>query len=159
MSVLAQVLPFDKPVIDWHAFSPEIVLVAGLCVFIVADVVKLDAFRRLASTLAGWILLGAMIPILTLAWNGDDRSMFGGAFVVDNFALIIKATFLLSAYVVVLLSTNYIAEGDYHEGEYYFLLLSSLLGMSVMASARDLVSIFSPASLPFRSRLRQAASM
>ena len=41
----------------------------------------------------------------------------------------------VGAYVVVLLSTNYIAEGDYAEGEYYFLLLSSLLGMTVMASA------------------------
>jgi NADH-quinone oxidoreductase subunit N len=44
--------------------------------------------------------------------------------------------------MVILLSTNYIAEGDYHEGEYYFLLISSLLGMLVMTSARDLVSIF-----------------
>ena len=41
-----------------------------------------------------------------------------------------------------LLSTNYIAEGDYSEGEYYFLLLSSILGMMVMASARDLITIF-----------------
>jgi NADH-quinone oxidoreductase subunit N len=44
--------------------------------------------------------------------------------------------------VVVLLSTNYIAEGDYYEGEYYFLLLTSVLGMVVMASSRDLISIF-----------------
>ena len=44
--------------------------------------------------------------------------------------------------MVVLLSTNYIAEGDYAEGEYYFLLLSSLLGMTVMASVRDLITIF-----------------
>ena len=54
----------------------------------------------------------------------------------------LKALFLLAGYVVVLLSTNYIAEGDYWEGEYYFLLLSSILGMTVMASARDLVTIF-----------------
>jgi NADH-quinone oxidoreductase subunit N len=40
------------------------------------------------------------------------------------------------------MSTDYIAEGDYYEGEYYFLLLSSLLGMTVMASSRDLISIF-----------------
>ena len=68
--------------------------------------------------------------------------MFGGAYEVDDFALVMKALFLVVGYVVILLSTNYIAEGDYHEGEYYFLLVSSLLGMSVMASARDLVSIF-----------------
>ena len=68
--------------------------------------------------------------------------MFGGGYVVDNFALVTKALFLVAGYVVVLLSTNYVAEGDYYEGEYYFLLLSSIIGMTVMASARDLISIF-----------------
>ena len=61
--------------------------------------------------------------------------MFGGAFVVDDYSLIMKAMFLLAGYVVVLLSTNYIAEGDYWESEYYVLLLRSILGMLVMASA------------------------
>jgi NADH-quinone oxidoreductase subunit N len=48
----------------------------------------------------------------------------------------------VSGYVIILLSTNYIAEGDYAEGEYYVLVLSSILGMTVMASARDLITIF-----------------
>jgi len=39
-------------------------------------------------------------------------------------------------------STNYIEEGDYYQGEYYVLLLTALLGMTVMASARDLLTIF-----------------
>jgi NADH-quinone oxidoreductase subunit N len=83
-----------------------------------------------------------MIPIVFLANDGATRVMFSGAYVVDNFALVLKAVFLLSGYIVVLLSTNYIAEGDYHENEYYALLVSSLLGMLVMASARDLVTMF-----------------
>ena len=41
-----------------------------------------------------------------------------------------------------LLSVDYISEGDYYQGEFYFLLLTSVLGMSVMASARDLITIF-----------------
>ena len=64
------------------------------------------------------------MPVLTLAVDGADRcSMFGGGYVVDNFALVLKALFLVAGYVVVLLSTNYVAEGDYWEGEYYFMLL------------------------------------
>jgi NADH-quinone oxidoreductase subunit N len=94
------------------------------------------------SSLAGLGVLGALVPVLTLAADGADRSMFDGAYVVDNFSLVVKALFLVSAYVVVLMSTNYVAEGDYAEGEYYFLLLSSLLGMLLMASARDLISVF-----------------
>jgi NADH-quinone oxidoreductase subunit N len=80
--------------------------------------------------------------VLTLAVDGADRTMFGGAYAVDNFALVLKALFLVAGYIVVLQSTNYIAEGDYAEGEYYFLLLASILGMTVMASARDLITIF-----------------
>ncbi len=61
---------------------------------------------------------------------------------IDQYSLILKALFLLSGYVVVLLSTHYIAEGDYWENEYYGMMVSSLLGMVVMASARDLITIF-----------------
>jgi NADH-quinone oxidoreductase subunit N len=68
--------------------------------------------------------------------------MFGGAYVVDDFALVLKALFLVAGYVTLLLSTNEIAEGDFWEGEYYLLVLSSVFGMTVMASARDLITIF-----------------
>ena len=41
-----------------------------------------------------------------------------------------------------LVAVDYIGDGDYYQGEFYFLLLTSVLGMSVMASARDLITIF-----------------
>ncbi len=134
--------PFAKPVVDWHALAPELVVTGVLCLVLVADLFLPDDRKALLPSLAGLGLLGALIPVLTLAVDGSDRSLFGGAYAVDNFALVAKALFLVAGYVTVLLSTNYIAEGDYAEGEYYFLLLSSILGMLVMASARDLVTIF-----------------
>jgi NADH-quinone oxidoreductase subunit N len=133
---------FQQPVIDYHAFAPEIVLTGTLLFVLLVDLIFEDRARWATSTLAGLGLLGSLIPILTLAVDGADRSMFGGAYVVDNFALVLKALFLVAGYLTVLISTDYIAEGDYYEGEYYFMLLSSLLGMTVMASSRDLISIF-----------------
>jgi len=59
-----------------------------------------DKVKPFISLLSGATLLGAMIPILWLADNGVDRSMFGGAFVVDNFALVLKAMFNAIAYVL-----------------------------------------------------------
>ncbi|HEX8803822.1 MAG TPA: NADH-quinone oxidoreductase subunit N [Acidimicrobiales bacterium] len=133
---------FARPAVDWHALAPDLVVVGTLCVVLVADLFLPDDRKGLLPSLAGLGLLGALVPVLTLAIDGADRTMFGGGYAVDNFALVLKALFLVAGYVVVLLSTNYIAEGDYAEGEYYFLLLSSILGMTVIASARDLVSIF-----------------
>jgi NADH-quinone oxidoreductase subunit N len=141
---LAQVAQdaFERPTVDWHALAPDLVLVGVVCLVLLADLVLPDDRRGVLPSLAGLGLLGALIPVLTLAVDGADRAMFGGAYAVDNFALVFKALFLVAGYVTVLLSTNYIAEGDYAEGEYYLLLLSSILGMTVMASARDLVTIF-----------------
>ena len=133
---------FSRPAVDWHALAPDLVVVGTLCLVLVADLVLPEDRRGTLPSLAGLGLLGATVPVLTLAADGADRTMFGGAYAVDNFALVAKALFLVAGYVTVLLSTNYIAEGDYAEGEYYFLLLSSILGMTVMASARDLITIF-----------------
>jgi NADH-quinone oxidoreductase subunit N len=87
-------------------------------------------------------VLAALIPVLTLTVDGADRSMFGGAFVVDNYTLVLQGFFLVVAYFTLLISVDYIGEGDYYRGEYYVMLLISLLGLLVMAGARDLISIF-----------------
>ncbi|MGQ0832341.1 MAG: NADH-quinone oxidoreductase subunit N [Microthrixaceae bacterium] len=141
-SLLHGETPFLQPHVDWHAFAPEVVLVGALVIVLLVDLFTRDGARGIVPQVAGIGLLAAFVPVLTLALDGTDRAMFGGAYAVDNFSLVLKGLFLLAGYVVVLLSTNYVAEGDYAEGEYYFLLLSSILGMTVMASSRDLVSIF-----------------
>ncbi|MCO8125802.1 NADH-quinone oxidoreductase subunit N [Acidimicrobiia bacterium EGI L10123] len=142
LAVLAQVSDFVAPNIDFHAFGPELALVGALVAVLVVDVIKPDGNNPFLSSIAGLGVLGALIPVITLATDGADRFLFDGAYVVDNFSLVLKALFLVSGYVVILMSTNYIAEGDYAEGEYYILLLSSLIGMTLMASARDLITVF-----------------
>lgn len=141
-ALFAQTDGFVRPAVDWHAFAPDLVVAGTLVVVLLADLFLPEDRKGLLPSLAGLGLIAAVIPVLTLAVDGADRTMFGGAYAVDNFALVLKALFLVAGYVVVLLSTNYIAEGDYAEGEWYVLLLSSILGMTVMASARDLISIF-----------------
>ena len=135
---------FEQPVIDYHALAPEIVLTVALVVVLVADLLFDERNKWATSTLAGLGIVAAMAPVATLFLTGDspDRYLFGGAYVVDDFSLVMKGLLLAAGFIVVLLSTDYIGEGDYYEGEYYFLLLSSLLGMVVMASSRDLISIF-----------------
>ena len=136
-------MPFNPPHLDYHGLAPEIIVTLTLAVVLVADLF-LDRSRKwLLSNLAAFGLVCAMAPILSLALSSTDvRSMAGGAYVVDNFALVLKGLFLGVGFVVLLMSINYVDEGDYYEGEFYFLLLCSLLGMMVMASARDLITIF-----------------
>src|SRR5438445_2863571 len=145
MSLLAAEVQkaFTAPHLDYHALAPEIILAVTLALVLVADVFLDERRQWLLANLSGLGLLAALVPIVTLAL-GDDRvrSMVGGAYVVDDFSLVLKALFLVTGYVVVLMATNYVEEGDYYQGEFYFLLLCSLLGMIVMGSARDLITIF-----------------
>jgi NADH-quinone oxidoreductase subunit N len=136
-------MPFEAPHLDYHALAPELVLSGVLVLVLLADLVVDETRKFVVTQLAGIGLLASLIPIVSLAVdNGAARSMFGGAYVVDDFALVLKGLFLATGYVVLLLSADYIEEGDYHKGEFSFLLLSSLLGMVVISSSRDLISIF-----------------
>src|SRR5207302_1604154 len=83
-----------------------------------------------------------LILVVELGARNHHASMVGGAYVVDDFSLVFKGLFLAVGYVVMLMSANYVEEGDYYQGEFYFLVLCSLLGMVVMGSSRDLISIF-----------------
>src|SRR5437868_170291 len=133
---------FKAPSLDYHALAPEIVLTATLVVVLVADTLMEERSKWLLSNVSGWGLLGALFFVVELGARNHHASMVGGAYVVDNFALVFKGFFLAVGYVVILMSTNYVEEGDYYQGEFYFLLLCSLLGMVVMGSSRDLISIF-----------------
>ena len=141
-SLLAAAPGFARPAVDWHALAPEIILTATIVVTLIADLVTSDEDKGIVSSLAGVGVLAAAIPLITLGLDDSARVMFGGAYVVDDFALVLKGLFLLAGYLTILMSTNTIAEGDYHEGEYYLLLVASVLGMVVMASSRDLITIF-----------------
>jgi NADH-quinone oxidoreductase subunit N len=129
-----------NPHVDFHALAPEIVLTVTIVAVLVADLFTEDG--KLPAQIAAFGVLGSLVPVLTLAVAGGTRSLFGGAFVVDPFSLVLTGFFLVAGYVTLLVSFDYIGDGDYYQGEYYVLLLTSLLGMVVISSARDLVSIF-----------------
>ncbi|MEY2957892.1 MAG: NADH-quinone oxidoreductase subunit, partial [Actinomycetota bacterium] len=140
-ALLAQA--WEAPTIDWHALAPELVLLVGINLVLAIDLWIDEAKKWIVATLSGFLLLGAFLPVATLAVLGDDvRSMFDGRYVVDEYALVAKALFLLVGYVVVLMSQNELEEGGYYQGEFYVMMLVSVLGMVMMASSRDLISIF-----------------
>ena len=134
---------WSAPVIDYHALAPEIVLAGGLCLVLLADLFLDESRKWVLSTLTGFTLLGALLPVLTLGVSESPvRSMFDGRYVVDEFSVVLKALFLIVGYVIVLLSTNHVEEEEYWRGEYWFLLLTSVMGMVMMASSRDLITVF-----------------
>jgi NADH-quinone oxidoreductase subunit N len=127
--------------IDLHAALPEIILTAALLLVLVVDLFLPDLRKRFNGVLALVGVLGSIVALFSLV--GERRTTFAGMFVVDAYALLFKFLFLTVAAIVILISYNYLDEEvRSSQGEFYFLLLSSFLGMLLMASARDLLMLF-----------------
>ena len=129
-----------QPDVDWHALSPEIVLTVTACVVLVVDLFMPDDAKWVAMPLSAAGIIGTLAAVVSLI--GSDRLTLGGSFEVDPFALVFKGLFCVIGLVLLALSFHFFRSGTYYQGEYYFLMLCSLLGGLVIASARDLISVF-----------------
>jgi NADH-quinone oxidoreductase subunit N len=67
---------------------------------------------------------------------------FYNSLLVDHFAIYFWYLFLAGAAIAILMSVNYLDMEDEHHGEYYALLLLSVVGMMCMAAGIDVVLIF-----------------
>ncbi|MEA1902245.1 MAG: NADH-quinone oxidoreductase subunit N [Actinomycetota bacterium] len=128
--------------IDYLALAPELIIVATMLVVLALDLTLPRAQKYWTATVAVAGTALALVPLAVMVLNDETVSMFDGSFVVDEFALVLKGLFLVAAYIVFLMSHNYIESDRYYQGEYYFLLLASVLGSLVMASSRDLIILF-----------------
>jgi NADH-quinone oxidoreductase subunit N len=126
--------------IDYHAILPETILSGTILLVLVADAFLKQRRKWFTMPVAFLGTLAALIAVLTLI--GEDRTTFGGMFVVDDFAVLFKTFFLVVALFVLLVSLRYFRDGRFYQGEYYFLLLTSFLGCLLMPSSRDLLMLF-----------------
>ncbi|WP_214325174.1 NADH-quinone oxidoreductase subunit N [Nonomuraea sediminis] len=134
--------------IDYVAIAAPLLLavVAGL-------VLLLDAFLPRAGAVPGLVTLAGVLGALAIvvwqaASGGPPRSTFcvpgaGGlcSFVVDRFTLVFAGVVLVAGVVVVLLSMTELAGGGIPVGEWYFLLLCTLVGAVTLPASRDLIML------------------
>jgi NADH-quinone oxidoreductase subunit N len=140
--MLAQAASFSFQSIDIHAVLPEIILTAALLAVLSIDLFLPDRYKSANAVVSMLGLGGAAIALITLI-GAHTRTTFGGSFVLDRYALLFKFLFVAVGAVLVLMSVTYLNEVVRRtQGEFYFLLLTSILGMLVMPSARDLLVLF-----------------
>ena len=119
---------------------PEIlILTIGLLVLVVEPFWKEEQRRNV-----GWLtavgLLAAMVISLIFARPGEPISTLGGMVRFDWLGFFFKMLFMFAGAATALLLMDNEKVG--HRGEAYLLLLASLLGMNLMASAADLVMLY-----------------
>lgn len=119
---------------------PEIlILVIGLLILVVEPFWKAEQRRNV-----GWMtavgLIAAMLISLLFARPGEPVSTLGGMVRFDWLGFFFKMLFMFAGAATALLLMDNEKVG--HRGEAYLLLLASILGMNLMASAADLVMLY-----------------
>ena len=129
------------PEIDLYLIAPEIVITAFGFLVLLIDVFSPKKENK--GYLGIISLVGIVIAFLyTLPLVGSAQSGFGGMFTSDGYALFFKITFMIIAFLTVLISMGYTRREGIEFGEYYALVLFATLGMMLMAAGTHLVIIF-----------------
>src|SRR5512136_591871 len=129
------------PEIDLYLIAPEIIItVFGFLVLLVDVFLPKEERKGYLGIIS---LIGIVVAFLfTLPQMGSVKSGFEGMFISDGFALFFKITFLIIAFLTVLISMGYTQREGIAFGEYYALVLFATLGMMLMAAGSHLITIF-----------------
>src|SRR5215471_12084911 len=125
---------------------PEGILTLFACASLVLDVMlprvqkRVVAWVSLAGT--GFALISLWIMYSGIASKGASRTAFFDMIVLDSYAVVFKSMFLIGAALSILLSIKYLDVEGEQRGEYYALILFSVVGMMFMASGVDLLTLF-----------------
>lgn len=119
---------------------PEIILLLGACVVLLTG-----AF---CATRVNLIFIVSVIVLLLTTYftfyhlTGSIQTWFGGFYIVDNLAVLTKSTLCLLTLLVLFYSRRVVVQSDMPCGEFHALMLFALLGMMLIASAGNLLSIY-----------------
>ena len=118
---------------------PEIILAIGtVAVLLVAVFFKTDRSRLVAG--AAIILLAAVLVVIL--FQPADGVIFNGGFISDSFSRYMKALVVGASGFTLLISLSTAKENGLAKFEYSVLVLLATLGMMVMVSANDLMSLY-----------------
>jgi NADH-quinone oxidoreductase subunit N len=128
------------PVVNMTPILPEIFLSVLAMVLLLINVFSPSGQKSYLAYISFFGIVATAV-LVGAGWGGHIES-FGGSVVLDNFATFFKMTFLVAAGLAVLISDRYMEREECNHGELYPLILFTVVGMMLMASGTDLMTIF-----------------
>ena len=129
------------PEIDFAAISPMIALLAGSCVVLLVGLLRSRFARTQVVPGLTILVLGAAAGLGVWQW-GENTSVISGSLRIDDLTLSLTFLFVTAAIATVLLAWRGLAPREAGHGEFYCLLLATVLGMVVLVAAQNLVAVF-----------------
>ena len=126
---------------DAAAAAPEILLAVLSMVLLMLGVFSR---REAYGTVATGAVIALVVAAAMVIWGTGDGKVtaFGGSFVVDSFARLMKVLALSGSAIAIILSGRFLGRVNMAKFEYPVIILLATVGMMMMISANDLISLY-----------------
>lgn len=121
---------------------PEISLIAVILILFLFDLFSGEKIRRYFQPLVCSLML--VYVTINIVPSGEPMDLFGGMYQYMPVMAIVKSILAIGTLIVILQANNWLMREDtlHKQGEFYVLLLSTLLGMEFMISAGNFLMFF-----------------
>ncbi len=119
--------------------AAELLLAVGAMALLMFGVF---AGERSAPTITGIAVALLAAAVLMLAVMDNNGTTFDGAFIMDPFARFMKILTLIGSGVAITMSAGYARAEKFERFEYPILIVLATLGMLMMISANDMISLY-----------------
>ncbi len=126
---------------DFMPAMPEIFLLSMVCVIMIIDLFLKDESRGATYVLS----LIALISTAFLSFSNfsaESITTFNGSFILDPMAGILKIAICIIVTGVFIYAKDYLKDRNIYKGEYFTLGLFGVLGMMVMVSAGNFLTVY-----------------
>jgi NADH-quinone oxidoreductase subunit N len=123
---------------NWSVATPEIVLsCCGMAILLFGVITKSESFRAASMLVVGSLLLTAVLVV-----SGPAGPGYGGLFTADAFSGFVKLLALAAVAFSVIMSLDYNEHENLRRFEFPVLMLFSTVGMMLLASATNLMTLY-----------------
>jgi NADH-quinone oxidoreductase subunit N len=129
------------PHIDFAGLSPLIALLGGAVIVLMVGMLGARWVRTQVVPALALAALAAALGLTIWQWNAE-KSIVSGALRIDDLSLALNLILIGGGLCTVLLAWRSQAAHEAAHGEFHALLLTSIGGMSVLASAQNTVALF-----------------
>ncbi len=125
---------------DYAPVLPEILLAIAAMALLMVGAFRGESSARTVNWLAVLALL--VVLVMTAFSSGEPLLAMGDMFVTDAFARFMKMLVLIGSALAIVMSLDYMRDEGVERFEFPILILLATLGMMMMVSANDLMSLY-----------------
>ena len=127
--------------INFDLILPELFLSLSIMFSLILGVFKKKS-SKLIQNISLVILIITAVIIFNETLGINEVKLFNNSIIIDYFSSLMKILTILSAFLVLAISSNYLKIFKIFKIEYPILILSSVLGMMIMISSNDLIVFY-----------------